>query len=178
MHQYFIYCRKSTEDDDHQALSLESQHRELLRLAEAQCLSIVDILFERRRARTPGRPVFTRMLQRITKGEAHGILAWHPDRLVRNAVDGGQIINLLAQPRSRKAVFLHSDFWHGWQLSRWEETLPSDFWKVKLKTNRPRDAKVIRALKARGWKVLVIWEHQITRSADSTIAAIIDFLRN
>lgn len=32
-----------------------------------------------------------------TNGKADGILAWHPDRLARNSVDGGQIIYLLDQ---------------------------------------------------------------------------------
>lgn len=95
MHPYFIYCRKSTEDDDHQALSLESQRRELTRFASEHSLPVTDVLFESRSARTPGRPIFTRMLQRISKGEASGIIAWHPDRLARNAVDGGQVIHLL-----------------------------------------------------------------------------------
>jgi hypothetical protein len=31
---YFIYCRKSTEDEDHQAISLESHQIELSQLAE------------------------------------------------------------------------------------------------------------------------------------------------
>ena len=35
------------------------------------------------------------MLDRIEKGEAQGILAWHPDRLARNSIDGGKIIYLL-----------------------------------------------------------------------------------
>jgi len=35
------------------------------------------------------------MLKRIEAGEAAGILAWHPDRLARNSVDGGQIIYLV-----------------------------------------------------------------------------------
>jgi len=35
------------------------------------------------------------MLRRIEKGEADGILAWHPDRLARNSMDGGRIIYLL-----------------------------------------------------------------------------------
>ena len=35
------------------------------------------------------------MLNRIEKGEANGILAWHADRLARNSVDGGRIIYLL-----------------------------------------------------------------------------------
>ena len=35
------------------------------------------------------------MLDRICAGEAGGILAWHPDRLARNSIDGGKIIYLL-----------------------------------------------------------------------------------
>lgn len=95
MHRYFIYCRKSAEGDDHQAISLESQHRELIRFARERGLFVVDALFEKRSARRPGRPVFNHLLQRISRGEADGILTWHPNRLARNAVDGGQIIHLL-----------------------------------------------------------------------------------
>jgi DNA invertase Pin-like site-specific DNA recombinase len=39
--------------------------------------------------------VFGEMLERMEKGEATGILAWHPDRLARNSVDGGKIIYLV-----------------------------------------------------------------------------------
>src|SRR2546425_1078543 len=45
-------------------------------------------------AKAPGRPVFEEMLGRIERGEAEGILAWHPDRLARNSVDGGRIVYL------------------------------------------------------------------------------------
>src|SRR3989339_825692 len=37
----------------------------------------------------------TEMIKRIGYGEAEGILAWHPDRLARNSIDGGQIIYLI-----------------------------------------------------------------------------------
>src|SRR3990172_4940446 len=46
-------------------------------------------------AKTPGRPIFNNLLDRIERGEANGILAWHPDRLARNSVDGGRVIYLL-----------------------------------------------------------------------------------
>ena len=95
MHRYFIYCRKSTEDDDHQTISLESQYRELRRFADHHALAVVAVLTESRSARTPGRPVFNELLRKIVKGEADGIIAWHPDRLARNPVDGGQIVNCL-----------------------------------------------------------------------------------
>src|SRR5207237_1132331 len=38
---------------------------------------------------------FDQILKRIERGEAEGIISWHPDRLARNAVDGGKIIHLL-----------------------------------------------------------------------------------
>jgi site-specific DNA recombinase len=43
----------------------------------------------------PGRLVFNTMLKRIEAGEANGILAWHPDRLARSSLDGGQMIWLV-----------------------------------------------------------------------------------
>jgi site-specific DNA recombinase len=95
VNQYFVYCRKSTEDEDHQVLSIQSQIQELRKYAEREGLRVVAIKEEAKSAKTPGRPVFNEMLRRIERGQANGILAWHPDRLARNALDGGQIIQLL-----------------------------------------------------------------------------------
>ncbi len=49
------------------------------------------------------------MLKKIECGEATGILAWHPDRLARNSVDGGRIIYLL--DCGRIAVLKFPQFW-------------------------------------------------------------------
>ena len=83
----------------------------------------------------------------------------------------------IAQPKSRKAVFLHSDFWHGWRLSSWEHILPSDFWKVKLKKNRARDTKVLRTLRRNGWKVMILWGHSFRKNPESSVARIARFLK-
>ena len=94
--RYIIYARKSTEDKDHQVLSIESQLAELREFAAKEKLEIVGPTFvETKTAKEPGRTKFAEMLSLIEKGKADGILSWHPDRLARNAVDGGKIIHLI-----------------------------------------------------------------------------------
>ena len=95
MTKFFIYARKSSEDEEKQILSIEAQLQELRDFANKEKLEIVNEFVETKTAKEPGRPIFNEMLSRIEKGEAKGILAWHPDRLARNSVDGGQIIYLV-----------------------------------------------------------------------------------
>ncbi len=93
--KFFIYARKSTDDKDRQVRSIDDQLAEVRELASRRGLHVVDVLLEKQSAKKPGRPVFNEMLTRIERGEANGILAWHPDRLARNMLDGGRIIHLL-----------------------------------------------------------------------------------
>jgi len=93
--KYFIYCRKSTDSEERQVLSIEAQLAELKEFAAKEKLEIVASLCEAQTAKEPGRKIFGEMLDRICAGEASGILAWHPDRLARNSIDGGKIIYLL-----------------------------------------------------------------------------------
>jgi site-specific DNA recombinase len=97
MPRYFIYCRKSSEAEDRQVLSIESQTRELKELAAKLNLPVAEILTESMSAKAPGRPVFNAMMQRLYRGEAAGIICWKLDRLARNAVDGGSIIWAIKQ---------------------------------------------------------------------------------
>ena len=93
--RFFIYTRKSTDDTFRQIRSIADQLAEVKELAERERLEIADIFIERQTAKSPGRRVFNEMLDRIERGEANGILAWHPDRLARNSLDGGRIIYLV-----------------------------------------------------------------------------------
>lgn len=65
-------------------------------------------------------------------------------------------------PRERVAVFVDGDFWHGWRLPAWEDKL-SEFWRVKLHANRARDQRNFRRLRALGWRVIRLWQHDVLR---------------
>ncbi len=94
MVKYFLYARKSSEEAERQVLSIESQKDQAEKLFGN--LEIVDVLEESRSAFTPhNRPVFAAMIERINKGEAQGIVAWHPDRLSRNEIEAATITYML-----------------------------------------------------------------------------------
>ena len=109
--RYFIYARKSTESDDRQVLSIDSQKVEAQRaFANRAGVSILRTFEESKSAKAPGRPVFEDMVARIERGEADGIISWHPDRLARNSVDGGRLIYLLDTGKLKDLKFANFTF--------------------------------------------------------------------
>ncbi len=113
--KYFVYCRKSSESEDKQALSLSSQIEEAEKIKKNNDLLVIgDPFNEARSAKSAGRSVFNDMVSRIEKGEASGIICWKLDRLARNFVDGGKIIDLLQRGIIKKiwtpnGIYLPSD---------------------------------------------------------------------
>jgi DNA invertase Pin-like site-specific DNA recombinase len=102
MIKYFIYCRKSIEDEERQVLSIEAQLAELRDFAKQNNLFIVKEYTENKTAKEPGRPIFNQMLGEIEKGNVSGILVWNPDRLARNSIDGGRVIYLVDTGKSNR----------------------------------------------------------------------------
>ncbi len=114
MLKHFRYCRKSSEDEDRQMLSIEGQLSELDTLAGEHGLRVAETFTESKSAKEPGRAVFNEMLRRIENGEANAILTWKLDRLARNFDDGGKIIGLLQRGviqeiRTFERVYLPTD---------------------------------------------------------------------
>jgi site-specific DNA recombinase len=96
--KYCLYARKSTEAEDKQALSIDSQIKEMMELAEKESLKVNEIKRESHSAKATGkRPVFNELLNEIRSGRFDAILTWAPDRLSRNAGDLGAIIDLFDQ---------------------------------------------------------------------------------
>lgn len=96
--KYCLYARKSTEQEDKQALSIESQVREMISLAEREGLEIVEIKRESHSSKEVGqRPVYNELINEIREGKFNGILTWAPDRLSRNAGDLGSVVDLMDQ---------------------------------------------------------------------------------
>ncbi len=67
----------------------------------------------------------------------------------------------------RKAIFVHGCFWHRHARCALTRTPKSRvrFWSEKFAGNLRRDQRNLRALRARGWRVLVVWECQVGQLA-------------
>ncbi len=94
--KYVLYARKSTESEERQILSIDSQVKEMLDLAEREQLEIVDIRRESHSAKNAGeRQIFNEIITDVQQGKFTGILTWAPDRISRNAGDLGRVVDLM-----------------------------------------------------------------------------------
>lgn len=112
-----------------------------------------------------GRERRSRMMSRI-RGRDTG-----PEILVRRVAHGlGFRFRLhrrdlpgrpdLVLPRYRAVVFVHGCFWHRHEGCRYayEPKSRVGFWTTKFRENIARDGRNEAALRALGWRVLIIWE--------------------
>ncbi len=94
--KYCLYARKSTESEERQVLSIDSQIKEMLLMAEREKLDVVEIKRESHSAKeTNQRPIFNEIIDELRQGKFNGILTWAPDRISRNAGDLGKIVDLM-----------------------------------------------------------------------------------
>ncbi|MFC1790094.1 recombinase family protein [Patescibacteria group bacterium] len=96
--KYVLYARKSRTDETAQVRSIPDQIAECKILASRIGIKVVKIFKEAQSAKRPNqRPVFDELMKGIKSGVYEGILAWNPDRLARNMLEGGMIIDLIDQ---------------------------------------------------------------------------------
>ena len=94
--KYCLYTRKSSESDERQAMSIDSQIKEMTDIALKSNLEVVEVKKESHSAKNSGtRPLFLEMLYELNQGKYSGILTWAPDRLSRNAGDLGSLVDMM-----------------------------------------------------------------------------------
>jgi DNA mismatch endonuclease (patch repair protein) len=77
----------------------------------------------------------------------------------------------------RTVVFVHGCFWHRHGCNK--TTTPSTrkkFWEAKFNANINRDAQNIKSLKKNGWRVMVVWECEISKNLEVTLKRVVSKL--
>jgi len=109
--KFCLYARKSSESDERQAISIDSQIKEMMAIAKRDDLTVADIYHESHSAKKCAqRPIFTSLMAEIENGKYTGILTWAPDRLSRNAGDLGQLVDLMDENKLRVIVTYSQTF--------------------------------------------------------------------
>ncbi len=110
--RYCLYARKSSERDELQALSVDSQIKEMEDMARRDGINVVEVYRESHSAKDSGqRPVFMKLIEDIRSSKFNGILTWAPDRLSRNAGDLGSLVDLMDQKKLEE-IRTHGQTFH------------------------------------------------------------------
>ncbi len=97
---------------------------------------------------------------------AHGITGWRRQLPLRFQVSGSkfQVKPDFVFRAARLALFEDGCFWHGCPKHGTKPKGNAMFWRRKFAANKARDARVNRALRRAGWRVLRVWEHELRQS--------------
>lgn len=95
--RFALYLRKSTEEDERQVNSIEDQERICRDFALRQGdINIVEVFKEQKSAAyANNREKFNEMVSMVEDGKFEGIIAYHPDRLSRNMLEAGKLLDML-----------------------------------------------------------------------------------
>lgn len=72
-------------------------------------------------------------------------------------------------PRAKVAVFVDGCFWHGCPEHHRPARRNAEFWTAKIEGNMARDADTDERLRASGWTIVRIWEHELPTAAATKI---------
>lgn len=67
-------------------------------------------------------------------------------------------------PQKKIALFVDGCFWHGCPTCKRTPKSNVDFWENKIRTNKSRDLRYTRYLRAHGWHVIRVWECKINKT--------------
>ena len=74
----------------------------------------------------------------------------------------------LANKKRKWVIFVHGCFWHSHKGCKLASSPKSntDYWAPKLGRNQERDAEKIAALRAIGFRILIVWECEVRDTAE------------
>ncbi len=81
-------------------------------------------------------------------------------------------------PTERLAVFIDGCFWHGCPQHATRPAANGEWWAAKLNGNMKRDRLNDERLRAAGWTVVRIWEHEKERVAAKRVSEVLEALRS
>lgn len=79
----------------------------------------------------------------------------------------------LSHQGRRLAVFVDGCWWHGCPDHSRHDGANGSWWAAKLAANRARDASQSARLRAAGWTVVRVWEHDDPGAAALVVAALL-----
>lgn len=79
--------------------------------------------------------------------------------------------------QQRLAVFVDGCFWHGCSRCYREPKSRQEYWTMKVRRNRDRDATVNKECKVAGWRVVRLWEHEVLRTPQIAAERVVRALR-
>ena len=103
-------------------------------------------------------------LRLIGISKTHGITGWRRRWPLEGKPD-------FVFPKLKLAVFVDGCFWHGCPIHATQPKTNEEFWRTKIARNQARDRLVTRTLRAQGWRVLRIWEHELAKKNARRLAA-------
>jgi DNA mismatch endonuclease (patch repair protein) len=99
----------------------------------------------------------------------HHISGWRRNQTVLGKPD-------FVFPKQKVALFVDGCFWHGCPKHSNMPKNNREFWEKKLQGNKDRDKYVSSTLRQAEWKVVRVWEHDLSNS-DRVIKRILDALQ-
>jgi len=102
---------------------------------------------------------------------AQGLVGWRRQRMLAGGRGDAawKVRPDFVFARRRWVVFVDGCFWHGCPVHGTRPAGNAAFWRRKFAVNRARDLRNTRQLRAAGWRVLRLWEHELRAAVRSRL---------